>query len=159
VSENVAAKAAKNSTRRRILLVLIVLLVVLPIIYCCALPRITGQLCIDYLSGHVPPRAEDIFLKRLFESAISEDYLWLENVATDGARDQLQQMRSRLDARFEVVGGDDLSGFYERDVKFENGTTVYLTYRSRWPNCPDFIVTEDEVAENMMLTGIWIKER
>jgi len=144
------------SRRRRIIIAVTSLILVLPIIYCCGLPYVTGQACIDFLSGQVPSKAEDIFFQRIFDAAVKEDYQWLATVTTDNALFKVKELQPTLSNNYEIVWGDDLAGEYERIVQFDNGTKVLLAFWGSWPSCPDFNVTEDEVFENLEL--IYIEE-
>lgn len=115
--------ASKRYLRWRTVALLIALaLVACSMFYCFGIPVITGQACVDFVSGHVPAQAEDIFLRQV-----------LAKWGTD----------------YEVIGGDDLGGQYDRTVRLGNGKTLRVSYYSVWPSCPDFVVTEDEVFQNI----------
>lgn len=135
------------------LALLILVVLSCPIFYCLIIPATTGQFCQDFVSGHVPPKAEEIFLDRLFEAAAAEDYEWLATVANERALRQLKEIQPIVTQGYSVTGGDDLAGLYERRVQFDNGTEVYLTFEGNWP-CPDFVVTEQEVYQRITLTNI-----
>lgn len=45
--------------------------------YCFGTIPLTGQACMDFVSGHVPPRAEQRFLDELFSAAVENDQAWL----------------------------------------------------------------------------------
>ena len=124
------------------------------VLYCCGTPFLTGQACIDFVSGHVPTKAENIFFRRIFGAAVDSDYEWLARIATKNALQDLKVIQPKVTTHFEKTWGDDLGGTYERTIRFDNGTVVYLTYWSYWPTCPDFIVTEQEVVRNMQLMSI-----
>ena len=128
------------------------------ILYCCGTPFITGQSCIDFVSGHVPTRAEDIFFQRIFSATVNSDYDWLATIATKYALQDLKTVQPKVTAHYEITGGDDLGGTYERTIRFDNGTVMYLTYWSNWPTCPDLVVTEQEVFSNMQIMGIEVVE-
>jgi len=114
----------------------------------------TGQACVDFMSGQVPSKAEDIFFQRVFEAAANEDYQWLATVTTDNALLELKELQPKLSNKYEIIWGDDLTGEYERIVLFDNGTKVLLAFWGMWPSCPDFNVTEKETFENIELFSI-----
>jgi len=122
--------STKRFPRLRKLFLLIFLAIVLcPIIQCFVIPRLTGQVCIDFVSGHIPAQAEAMFLKR--------------TLAT-------------MSSGYQIIGGDDLAGYYERTLRLDDGTIVRLTFSSVWPSCPDFYVTEEEVSQNVKLDSLKI---
>jgi hypothetical protein len=128
-----------------------------PVFYCFIIPATTGQFCPDFVSGHVPPKAEDIFLDRLFKATEAKEYEWLATVTNELALRQLKEIQPMVTQGYRVAGGDDLAGLYERQVQFDNGTNVYLMFEGSWP-CPDFIVTEEEVFQRIRLTHIQRRE-
>jgi hypothetical protein len=128
-----------------------------PIFYCGIIPVTTGQFCLDFASGHVPPKAEEMFLDRLFEATAAREYEWLATVTNERALRQLRRIQPIVTQGYTVTGGDDLGGLYERKVQFDNGIVVYLTFDGRWP-CPDFFVTEREVFQRITLTHIEIRQ-
>jgi hypothetical protein len=98
-----------------------------------------------------------MFLDRLFEATAAQEYEWLATVTNERALRQLRQIRPIVTQGYRVTGGDDLGGLYEREVQFDNGTVVYLTFDGHWP-CPDFVVTEREVLQRIRLTSIERRE-
>jgi len=143
-----------NSRKWRIPIVFASLILAISIVYCCGLPYMTGQACVDFMSGQVPSKAEDIFFQRVFEAAANEDYQWLATVTTDNALLELKELQPKLSNKYEIIWGDDLTGEYERIVLFDNGTKVLLAFWGMWPSCPDFNVTEKETFESIELFSI-----
>lgn len=117
----------------------------------CVFPFITGQACMDFVSGHVPKGAEEIFLARVFLASQQKDYEWLATVAEAEALANLKTAQPKLGLKYEVLGGDDLVGNYDRTIRFTNGTKAHLRYHSSWGECPDFSLTEQEVFQKMKL--------
>ena len=149
----------KGSRKRVYVLAAIVAVVCLvPLIFCCGIPLITGQACLDFLSSHVPPRARKQYMEMVFEATIAEDYQWLSTVADQDAIQELREVRPHISTDFYVVFGDNLGGLYEYRVRFEDGTVTYVTLWGEWPQCPDFWVTEDEICQNIELSSIRIDE-
>ena len=150
----------KKPTSRQNFILAIVAIVILgcPLLYCLIIPATTGQYCPDPISGHIPAKAEQIFLDKIFESATRKDYEWLATVSTDEALAQLKEIQPTITKNYKIVFVDDLSGMYERTIQFKNGTKVYLTFYGNWTACPDFSVTEQEVFENLKLTYIEKRE-
>ena len=140
-----------------IVIVIIVLICALPFAYCCGIPLITGQACLDFLSGHVPPRAIDRFLQRLFEATAAQDYEWLATISDDGALEQLKGVQPSVTTNYEIVLRDNLAGLYEYRIRFDNDATVYVTLHGEWPSCPDFNVTEEEIFQYIRLTSIHLE--
>jgi len=139
----------------RVAIVLLVLVLALPIVYCCGIPLLTQQVCYDFLSGHVPPRAVDRFLERLFEATVDRDYAWLATVTSAEALQDLQEAQPLATTDYEVLCPS--SGMYERRIQFTNGATVYITLDGQWPTCPDFRVTEEEIFENIRLSSFRVE--
>ncbi len=137
-----------------ILAVMLILACAFPFAYCCGIPAITGQACLDFLSGHVPPRALDQFLDRVFEATVAQDYEWLATVSDDGALEQLKQAQPSVTTDYEIILRDNLGGMYEYRIRFGSGATVYVTLNGEWPDCPDFSVTEEEIFQHIRLTSI-----
>jgi hypothetical protein len=140
-----------------VLAVILILACVLPFTYCCGIPLLTGQACLDLFSGHVPTRALDRFLDRLFEATVARDYEWLATVSDDGALEQLRQAQPSITTGYEIVLQDNLGGMYEYRIRFDNGATVYVTLNGEWPDCPDFSVTEEEIFQHIRLTSIQVE--
>jgi hypothetical protein len=109
------------------------------------------------LSGHVPTKAEDIFLDKLVEGMVKQDFDTLAEISNAGGLDQLRELGPVATKNYEITLRDDLARFYEREIQFENGTVVHLTFHGSW-SCPDFIVTEQEVYERLTLTKIRLVE-
>ena len=139
----------------RIALIVLLLVVALPVLYCCGIPLITGQACSDWLSGHVPPRAIERFLDRLFEATVAEDYGWLVTVSDDEVLAQVREAQASVTTDYEIILSDNLAGLYEYRVRFDSGATVYVTLQGEWPTCPDFQVMEQEIFQNVRLTSIY----
>ncbi len=114
---------------QKFFLLIFLALVLCPIIQCFVIPRLTGQVCIDFVSGHIPAQAEAMFLKRTL---------------------------TKMSSGYQIIGGDDLAGEYERTLRLDDGTIVHLTFFSIWPSCPDFAVTEEEVIQNVKLLRLKI---
>ncbi len=149
----------RNDRPLKVILVLVVIVALAcPSFYCWIIPSTTGQFCPDIASGHVPIKAEEIFLARLFEAIENQDYKWLETVSTEKAFIQLKEIQPVVTRDFITISWDDLSGMYERVIQFKTGTEVYLTFHGNWTDCPDFSITEQEVFENIRLTYIEIRE-
>ncbi len=125
-----STSGARRFPQLRKLFILTFLAIVLcPIIQCFVIPRLTGQVCIDFVSGHIPAQAEAMFLKRTL---------------------------TKMSSSYQIIGGDDLAGEYERTLRLDDGTIVHLTFFSIWPSCPDFDVTEEEVIQNVKLLDLKI---
>ena len=123
-------------------------------LYFVVIPAVFERLsCIDFLSGHVPKKAEEIFLDRLFEAMINKDYDWLSKVSTEEAFRQLKEIQPIVTKNFTIIGGDDLTGVYERRIQFDNRKVVYLVYHGSWA-CPAPDFTEQEVFQRIQLIGI-----
>ena len=121
--------------------------------YCIIVPNVTGQFCPDFVSGHVPEKAEELFLQRIMSAIVAQDYNWLATVSTENGLEHIKEIQPLVTKKFKVIGGDDLAGLYERVIEFENGSVVYLTFRGSW-SCPDFVVSEQEIFGNLKLTYI-----
>lgn len=147
--------------RRRLLvrgtIIVLVLLLLIPLIYCCGIPIITGQVCYDFVSGHVPPRAIDRFLDRLFEATMAEDYEWLATISSAEALGELREAQHVVTTGYEIILRDNLIGFYEYRIRFDNGAVVYVNLQGVWHACPDFTVTEEEIFRNVKLVGIEVE--
>ncbi len=150
------ATRGKNRWIRGAILVLILLLLV-PAIYCCGIPLVTGQACYDWLSGHVPPRALEQFLDRTFTAIETGDFEWLATVSASGALEEARAAQHVVTGDYEIVLSDNLLGLYEYRVRFDNGAVVYVTLQGEWHACPDFVVTEEEIARNIQLTSIEVE--
>ncbi len=124
-----------------------------PIFYFWFVPATTGQFCPDFMSGHVPRKAEQIFLSRVMDATLEKDYDWLASVSTEESLAQLRELQPFFSNNYEVIWSDDLIGMYERRLRFDNGTEVYLTFQGHWP-CPDFYITEREVFERIYFSHI-----
>jgi hypothetical protein len=149
------AKWKRLLVRGTVIVFILFLLAVLS--YCWGAPLITGQVCYDFVSGHVPPKAMDRFLDGLFEATVGEDLDWLATVSSDEALEELRAAQPFVTTDYEVLLSDDLIGFYERRVRFDNGAVVYIHLYGVWPTCPDFIVTDEEIFQNIELVGIKVE--
>jgi hypothetical protein len=134
--------------------VVVVSMVVLIVAICCGIPLVTGQMCFDFLSGHVPPRAARHFLDGVFTASVAENYDWLATVSTPDALEDLRTVQPHVTTGYEIILSDNMLGMYEYRIRFDNGATVYVTLTGRWPSCPDFIVTEREIYQNIQLQSI-----
>lgn len=134
-----------------------VLFLLAVVLYCCGLPFVTGQACYDFLSGHVPPRALDRFLERVFEAALAEDYAWLATISTAEALEEVRAAQHVVTTDYEVVLSDNLSGLYEYRIRFNNGSVVYVTMQGVWHACPDFVVTDEEIFQNIKLISMEVE--
>ena len=68
----------------------------------------------------------------------------------------LKRTLTKMSSSYQIIGGDDLAGEYERTLRLDDGTIVHLTFFSIWPSCPDFDVTEEEVIQNVKLLDLKI---
>lgn len=134
-----------------------VLFLLAGVLYCCAMPFVTGQACVDFLSGHVPPRALDRFLQRAFEAALAEDYAWLATISTAEALEEVRAAQPVVTTDYEVVLSDNLSGLYEYRIRYSNGSVVYITLQGVWHTCPDFVVTDEEIFGNIKLISMEVE--
>jgi len=148
----------KRRKRLYVLLAVVITLVVVPLVICCGPPLITGQACTDWLSGHVPPKAQTQFLDRVFQAIVDGDDTWLRTVSQPGALDWLDKLRPYVSTEYEFLLRDDLAGLYEYRVQFEDGATAYVTLHGEWPQCPDFRVTDEEVFTHIQLTSIRLEK-
>jgi hypothetical protein len=149
----------KRPCKRVYVLAAIVAVVCLvPLIFCCGIPLITGQACLDFMSSHVPPRAARQYMEMVFAATIAEDYGWLSTVTDQEAMEDLQEVRPHVSTDFEIVFRDNLAGLYEYRVRFQDGTVAYVTLWGEWPQCPDFWVTKDEICQNIELSSIHVDE-
>lgn len=150
----------EKKPRKRLYIILAVVIAVglVPLVYCCGLPLITGQACYDWLSGHVPPKAQYQFLDRVFQAIVDDDDAWLQTVSRDSALDGLVELRPHVSLQYEFLLRDNLIGLYEYRVQFEDGTTAYVTLHGEWPQCPDFRVTEQEVFTHIQITSIRLEK-
>ena len=150
----------KKRSRKPLYVILAIFISVcmVPLIYCCGLPLITGQACGDWLSGHVPPKAQTQFLDRVFQAIVDGDDAWLQTVSRAGALDWLGKLRPHVSTEYEFLLRDDLAGHYEYRVQFEDGATAYVNLHGEWPQCPDFRVTEEEVFTHIQLTSIRLEK-
>ncbi len=124
-----------------------------PVFYFLIVPFTTGQACFDFLSGHVPPQADNRFLKMLFVAARSGDRALLSELAASDALESILQLAPKMSENYSIVLVDDLGGLYERRIRFDNGFQVYLTYWGHW-SCPDWIITDEEIKANLELSSI-----
>jgi hypothetical protein len=147
----------KKPVARRIVtvvLIVLLLLVLLTVFFCCGLPLLTGQVCYDFMSGHVPRQAIVRFLDAMFEATVAKDYDWLATVCEPHALQELIKVRSHVSAEYEIVARDSLAGVYHYRVRFDDGDMVYVVLRGEWETCPDFRVTDEEVFDCIKLTSI-----
>jgi hypothetical protein len=133
------------------------LLVFAALFYCLGIPLLTGQACLDFLSGHVPPRALERFLDQTFAAVVAEDYDWLATVSAAGVREELRAAQHVVTTDYEILLSDNLTGLYEYRIRFSNGAVVYVTLNGAWHTCPDFSVTDAEIAQNIELTSFEIE--
>ncbi len=138
-------------------LVVLALLLLTSVFYCCGIPLATGQVCYDFLSGHVPPRALSRFLDRMFEAAVAEDYDWLATVSRAEALEEVRAAQHVVTTDYEILLSDNLAGLYEYRIRFGNGAVVYVTLQGAWHACPDFIVTDEEVFQNIELMSVRVE--
>jgi hypothetical protein len=144
--------------RRWWLLALGSLIATIPLCFCCGLPLLTGQACIDPFSSHVPPRAIERFLTRIFDAVRQGDEAWLAaNIADQGALDDLMRIQPQLSAEFEIDPIDSMVEMYEYRIRFDNGVTVLVIVFGDWPQCPDFRVTESEIFEHLRLESVHLE--
>jgi hypothetical protein len=136
-------------------------LIFICIIVCslCASPfilaKITGQFCLDFMSGQVPETAEKRYFELLFTAVTKNDFKTVTQlVDSEHAVDDLQTLKPIISTSYEVIWGDDLAGTYERLFRFDNGTQVYLNYEGFWRQCPDFDVTDEEIRKSVKLIFI-----
>lgn len=152
----------KSTTEKRLVrgvLIALLLLLLVPLVYCCGIPLITRQVCYDYLSGHVPPKALNRFLDRAFEAITEKDYTFLATISTPEALEEAKEAQPVVTNDYEILLRDNLLGLYEYRVRFDNGATIYITLNGEWHACPDFIVTEDEIFRNIELTSIKVESK
>ena len=114
----------------------------------------TDQNCLDIVSGNVPPQAEARYFELIFTAAIDENYEWLETVLEASVLEELKAVQPYLSENFEVTGGDDLAGVYDRGLRFDNGERVSVSYWGSWLICPDFDITDEEILDTIELKGI-----
>jgi hypothetical protein len=126
--------------------------------YCIIIPATTGQNCLDPASGHVPEKAKKIFLDKVFDSIVKQNYEWLSTVSTTEALNQLKEIQPMVTENYKIIRGDDLAGMYERVIQFDNGVEIYLVFFGSW-SCPDFSITEEEVFQRLKLAGIEKQEQ
>ncbi len=149
--------AGWNRPLGRSAVVVLILLLSASLFYCCGVPVITGQACYDFLSGHVPPRALTRFLDWSFQAAVAEDYDWLATISTPEALEEVRVAQHVVTTDYEIVLRDNLTGLYEYRIRFSNGAVVYVTLQGEWHACPDFIVTDEEVLQNIQLMSIEVE--
>ena len=135
----------------------IIIFLLCPVFYCAVVPATTGQLCIDFLSGHVPRKADEIYLDALVNAMVEQDFESLSETMKSSVLLQLKDLAPLATRDYKVIFRDDLSGVYERGIEFSNGVAVSLSFHGTW-SCPDFIVTEREVFERIELLKIRIYE-
>ncbi|MBN1451898.1 MAG: hypothetical protein JW963_12850 [Anaerolineales bacterium] len=140
-------------------LIVLLLLLLIPLIYCCGIPLITRQICYDHLSGHVPPKALNRFLDRAFEAISEKDYTFLATISTPEVLEEAKEVQPVVTNDYEILLRDNLLGLYAYRVRFDSGATVYITLDGEWHACPDFIVTEEEIFQNIKLTSIEIEAK
>jgi len=112
--------------------------------------------CIDLLSGNVPLQAQELFIQRIIEKTIEEDYDWLVSVGHEKVARDLIDLKPKMTASYTIVASDNFGGTYEYSIRFENGTKLYLDLLGQWPSCLDFKVTEEKVLQNIQL--IYVSE-
>jgi hypothetical protein len=157
LTENIKSANGGYNRKNQIIVGIIAIVLIITIFSICLVPPIfTDQNCIDYLSGHTPSKAENLFLSKIFEATSRQDYQWLATIGSDEEISILKDLRPYISTNYLVIGGDELSGLYDRAIQFENGTQIHISYWSKWPNCPDFMITEDEVFRNIKLEDIYI---
>ena len=121
--------------------------------------RITGQFCLDIMSGQVPYVAEERYFNILFTAVENEDFETVAQlVDSEVALEDLKTLRPIISTNYELIWGDDLAGVYERSFRFDNGNQVFLNYYGSWKECPDFNVTDEEVREFITLAFIELEE-
>ncbi|RME70337.1 MAG: hypothetical protein D6784_16920, partial [Chloroflexi bacterium] len=139
------AMSQKTNRLRWIIIIALLAVIGLPTIVCCGPPLITGQSCLDFLSGQVPRRAIDRFLNRTFEAAVQEDYDWLAKVTSKDVLADIRANQPAFSTGYKIILADNLLGLYEYRVQFDTGAVMYITLRGEWPTCPDFRVTDEEI--------------
>jgi hypothetical protein len=127
--------------------------------YFVIVPNTTGQFCLDFLSGHIPPTAQKIFLEEVFSEIATQDYEQLSTIngMNNTLLARMKEIQPSVTEKFEVVGGDSFGSSYERIIQFENDSRVYISFLGTW-SCPDFVVTNDEVFQRIQLTNIMKQE-
>ena len=149
----------KRPRKRVYVLAAIVAVVCLvPLIFCCCIPLVTGQACMDFLSSHVPPRAAEQYMEMVFQATLEGNYEWLSQVTQEDALHELKEVREHVSPHFAIVFRDNLGSLYEYRVLFPDTTVMYVTLHGEWHQCPDFWVTEDEICRNIELSSIHIDE-
>jgi hypothetical protein len=156
-SEQTQELPNKKSTRLTRYFLLLIVAISLGCIsfYFIIIPQTTGQFCPDFLSGHIPPTAQKIFLEKVFRAIETQDYEWLSRIKGMDNRllARMREIQPLITKHFEVVGGDSFGSSYERIIQFENGARIYISFNGIW-SCPDFVVTDDEVFQKIRLTNI-----
>jgi hypothetical protein len=71
------------------------------------------------------------------------------------AIEELKNVRALMAGEYTLRPWDDLGGWYDYSVKFENGAELGLKVYAAWPECPDWDVTEDEIFSLIKLDRIY----
>ena len=133
---------------------------VTPLICCLALMLIMltpARQCLDFASGHTPPVARDQFITTIIAEAKAGNYEWLDTVSRDNALDNLIAAQSAMTGPYSVRFVDDLGGYYQYSLLFDDGTMIDLELHSNWPQCYDTHVTEKEIFENIELNAFYLR--
>lgn len=145
---------------KKYLIILLAIVVVAGILRFLVFPTVapiaTGQNCNDPASGQVPGAAESRFLDRILEDSIRGDTAWLAQVSTPQALAQAKAIAPQMTRRYSITHREDDGNLYERQIRFENGVTILLTYNGLWTECPDLVVSDEEIAINLKLMAIQV---
>lgn len=117
----------------------------------------TGQACYDMLSGHVPLEAERMYHDKVFTTIENNPAQLADLIRNETDRAELAKLTGIARGEYEIIGGDDMNGYYEDRIRFSNGRVIRLSYFSQWP-CPDFEVTEEEVFDRIKDVKVEILE-
>jgi hypothetical protein len=120
------------------------------------MPLITGQNCEDVNSGQIPPTAETRFLERIFSEAMRGETGWLTQVSSPEALAQVKVIAPKMTSGYTITWQENSGGLYRRQIRFNNDVTVLLTYSGLWTECPDLVISDEEIALNLQLMGIQI---
>lgn len=159
-----SANQNKNSQRKilnrpqNLFAVLITIIVFGSIVfYCFLIPASTGQLCFNPYSSNIPNKAEGIFLDLLVIGIVEQDYELLAKISKPSGLILLREVKAPTTKKYEIISGDYFLGVYEKQIKFDDGHLVHITYGGKW-SCPDFFISEQEVFERINLISIEVFE-
>ena len=112
------------------------------------------QPCGNFAGSGLPRGAGELFVTRIMDAWLQDDFQLLQEVSSDDAYERLLGLEKPAEESYQVVNGDALAGHSKFRGEFVSGTILRVDIFGQWHTCPDFSVTEQELLANIEL--IWI---